>query len=156
MRRALHRCLACVFVISLSSLASVVSDLDTGKRAYEQGDYKTALGIVAPLAGQGSADAQVLLATMYFKGHGVQKDLAEALKWYKAAANQDNAEGQFYVGSIYLMGIGVSRDPVEGLKWLERSANQGQSDSQVLLGMVYLTGNGAARPPHVTERQTAP
>jgi uncharacterized protein len=118
------------------------SNLEAGKRAYQQGDYGTALKQLTPLAQKGNAEAQVVLGTMYLKGQGVAKDPSQALKWYTSSAEQGNSEGQFYLGSMYLMGAGVTHDAARGLKWLGLSANQGNSDSQVLLGLVYLQGNG--------------
>jgi len=118
------------------------SNLEAGKRAYQQGDYGDALKQLTPLAQKGNAEAQVVLGTMYLKGQGVAKDPSQALKWYTSSAEQGNADGQFYIGSMYLMGAGVAHDAGQGLKWLGLSANQGNSDSQVLLGLVYLQGNG--------------
>jgi TPR repeat protein len=120
----------------------VNAKLDSGKRAYQQGDYAAALKELTPLAQQGSSEAQVVLGTMYLKGQGVAKDPNQALKWYTSSAELGNAVGQFYMGSMYLMGAGVPHDAAQGLKWLGISANQGNSDSQVLLGLVYLQGNG--------------
>ena len=45
-------------------------------------------------AEQGDADAQVNLGFMYKSGHGVPRDAAEAVQWFRRAANQGNAEAQ--------------------------------------------------------------
>ena len=39
-------------------------------------------------AKQGDAQAQALLGVMYYEGHGVRQDDAEAVRWYRQAAAQ--------------------------------------------------------------------
>lgn len=118
------------------------SDLESGKRAYAQGDFVTALQSLAPLAQQGNAEAEVILGIMNLRGQGVGKDAERALKWFTSAAAQENAEAQFYVGSMYFMGAGVRHDSVRGLKLLELAADQGNADAQVFLGLIYFQGGG--------------
>jgi len=118
-------------------VATVGGHLEAGKRAWDQGDYATALKELTPLAEQGNADAQVLLGLMYFRGQGVSKDPSLALKWYKAAADQGNADGQAHLGSMYLMGMGVKKDTSQALKLWKLSANQGNPGAQVNLGLAY-------------------
>jgi TPR repeat protein len=126
-----------ILALSLTSVATARADLEAGKRAWDQGDYATALKELTPLAEQGNADAQVLLGLMYFRGQGVSKDPSLALKWYKAAADQGNADGQAHLGSMYLMGMGVKRNASQALKLWKLSANQGNLGAQVNLGLAY-------------------
>jgi uncharacterized protein len=44
---------------------------------------------------------------MYANGRGVQKDYAEALKWYRLAADQGLASAQHNLGFMYANGWGV-------------------------------------------------
>ena len=62
--------------------------------AYERGDYDKAFKLSRPLAEQGDAEAQYMLADMYDEGHGVPQDDAEAIKWYLKAAEQGHADAQ--------------------------------------------------------------
>src|SRR5690348_3234600 len=48
----------------LTTIAKASADLATGKRAYEQGDYDTALKCLRPLADTGNPDAQDLIGEM--------------------------------------------------------------------------------------------
>ena len=59
--------------------------------AYQKGDHAVALRLVRPMAEQGDSRAQSLLGLIYFKGHGVQPDEVEAMKWYRRAADQGDA-----------------------------------------------------------------
>jgi hypothetical protein len=63
-------------------------------------------------AGQGHADAQNLLGTMYKKGQGVAIDYKEAVKWYQLAANQGLEEAK------------------KSLQHLERRINRTQNKKQ--------------------------
>ena len=45
-----------------------------GEKAYEAGDFKTAIRRLTPLANGGFAEAQYALGRMYARGEGVPKD----------------------------------------------------------------------------------
>ena len=81
-----------------------------GLKAYESGDYATALKEWKPLAEQGEADARHNLGLMYFNGFGVVQDYKAALKWFKLAAEQGYALAQSNQGWMYEKGLGVSQD----------------------------------------------
>ena len=50
---------------------------------------------------------------------GVEKDLVEAAKWYRAAAEQGSAEAQSALGACYAFGDGVEKDPKSNSKFLQ-------------------------------------
>jgi TPR repeat protein len=133
MRIARNRLLRCALAFSLISVIPALADLEAGKRAYEQRDYRTALKELKPLAEQGNPEAQALLGLMYSLGRGVPFDVDQAMKWFKAAADQGNAEGQCRLGSLYLR-----TDTAQGLRLLKFSANQGFADAYLLLGLAYM------------------
>jgi TPR repeat protein len=51
---------------------------------------------------------------MYDNGLGVDRDYAEAMKWYQKAADQGNAIAEGDVGFMYDNGQGVQQDYAEG------------------------------------------
>ena len=61
-----------------------------GRYGGHKQDYKKAVEWWLLAAEQGNADAQYGLGCCYEEGHGVDKDLNEALKWYRKAAKQRN------------------------------------------------------------------
>lgn len=63
-------------------------------KAYENGDYKTALENYKALAAKGDADASLILGTMYEQGQGTEKDPALAQAWYKQAAEAGDDRGK--------------------------------------------------------------
>ena len=82
-----------IFFFLLIVMLSPISwgaDFDKGFSAYQKGDYATALPEWTPLAEQGYATAQHNLGVMYANGEGVEKNLTEAMKWYRKAAEQGN------------------------------------------------------------------
>ena len=93
-------------------------------------------------AESGDAKAQFVLGVMYQNGHGVAKDSAEAVKWYRLAADQGLADAQFVLGVMYHTGQGVPQDYAEAMKWYRLAADQGHPDAQFALGMMYYNGEG--------------
>ena len=120
-------------------------ELDEGLKAYNAGDYETALKVFKPLAEQGIARAQFILGLMVDRGKGVSKDRREAAKWYELAAEQGFADGQFNLGSMYENGKGVRQDYGEAAKWYQLAAEQGSVYSQVSLGYLYSFGEGVRK-----------
>lgn len=81
----------------------------------------------------------------YYDGHGVPKDHAESLKWYRMAAEQGDASAQYSVGRMYAHGEGVNKDNSEAVKWWIKAANQGYDFAQNDLGAAYESGDGVAQ-----------
>ncbi len=95
-----------------------------GSRAYQRGDYATAIRKWKPLAEQGHADAQFGLGFMYYIGDrrsidpdAIPLDDAEVANWFRLAAEQGHADAQAYLGLMYASGEGVPQDDVQAYKW---------------------------------------
>ena len=93
-------------------------------------------------AEQGDAEAQLCLGACYYAGKGVEKNLAEAVKWLRKAAEQGHAMAQYRLGDCYEFGESVARDIAEAIKWYRRSAEQGHAEAQCMLGCHYADGDG--------------
>jgi len=119
--------------------------LNKGMKAYESGDYATALKEWKPLVEQGNAAAQNNLGVMYDNGFGVTQDYKAAFKWYKLAAEQGYATAQLNLGSMYYNGQGVTQDYKAAFKWFKLSAEQGDAEAQNRLGWMYENGLGVAQ-----------
>ena len=102
-----------------------VADFAAGLKAYDTGDFATAMREWRPLAEQGYAIAQFNLGAMYDNGKGVPEDDAEAVKWYRLAAKQGNAKAQLNLGVMYDNGEGVPEDDVQAYAWWNLAAAQG-------------------------------
>jgi len=93
-------------------------------------------------AEQGDADAQILLALVYYHGRGVETDREEGLRWARLAAEQGNARGQGLLAAAYHSGIGVEQDYIEAARWARLAAEQNNNTGQVVLGTLYMNGHG--------------
>ncbi|HUA98915.1 MAG TPA: tetratricopeptide repeat protein [Terracidiphilus sp.] len=111
-------------------------------RAYQSGKYDTALADLLPLAKNGHAESQMLLAHMYRNGEGATVSFEEAAHWTRLAAEQGDAEAQFNLGVIYDDGIGVSEDIGEALCWYRRAAQFGFPNAQINLASCFHNGRG--------------
>jgi TPR repeat protein len=94
---------------------------------------------------KGNARSQYGLGRIYYKGQGVVKDYAEAVKWYELAAQQGYAPAQSNLGALYANGQGVEQDYAEAVKWYRLAAQQGDVSGQSNLGAMYAEGKGVAQ-----------
>lgn len=62
---------------------------------------------------------------MLWKGEGVDKNLAEAAKWYRKVAEQGDANAQRNLGLYYIQ---EKRDNVRGYAWILLSVKNGLED----------------------------
>lgn len=73
----------------------------------------------------GEAWAQSDLGTLYEQGFVLDKDEAEAVRWYRRAATQGYAGAQTNLGVMYAQGRGVEQSREQAVLWLRRAAEQG-------------------------------
>lgn len=129
-----------VALLLVLALLPVRADFKTGLKAYEQGDFATALKEWLPLAEKGDAHAQYNVALIYARGQGVPQDYKQAAEWYRKAAEQGVAAAQYNLGVMYSNGQGVPQDPQEARKWFLKAAEQGVALAQTSLGNIYESG----------------
>jgi len=98
--------------------------LNTGYRDYIDGDYVKSMGILRPLCTQKEVanrigpSACTLMAIMYDKGLGIERNAVEATKYYHLACNRKQYhDSRFYVAGacmrlseMYIAGDGVGQD----------------------------------------------
>jgi len=60
----------------------------------------------------------------------VEKDLAQAAKWFGLAAEQGDADAQGSLGLLYAEEQGVERNLAEAEKWLSKAAAQGNETAR--------------------------
>jgi len=114
-------------------------------KAYNSGDFATALRIYRPLADNGQVLAEYIIGLMYANGQGVPENYGEAVKWLQKAAEQGEAKAQFSVGVIYFKGLGMPKNPAEASKWYRRAADQGNATALYNLGAMYAKGENVAQ-----------
>ncbi len=89
--------------------------------------------------------AQYTLGAFYFVGQGVERDYAEAVKWYRRAADQNLVSAQISLGYCYEHGQGVDQDVTEAVKWFRKAAEQNSAGAQYALGKHYAEGTGVEK-----------
>ena len=98
------------------------------------------------LAADEDISAQLALGDRYYYGKGgVQRDRAQAFKWYEMAALQGNAPAQFSVGHMYRAGAGVKMNMQKAVEWFEKAADQGDTESQFMAAEMYGLGTEIPR-----------
>jgi uncharacterized protein len=105
---------------------------------YAQGDYGRALELLAPLAEQGNAVAQLTLGTIFSRGEVNSPDHVAALRWFTKAAENGQVEAQFELGRIYRDGLGTRVDGKLAAYWFERAAEKDAPHAINALGELYL------------------
>lgn len=119
--------IAGIFALVLMVMPAQAQDFNEGVRAYNRGDYETALSAFRPLAEQGHASAQYNLGVMYRNGKGVAQDYREAVRWYRLAAEQGDASAQYNLGVMYANGEGMAQDYITAHVWLNIAAANGNT-----------------------------
>lgn len=67
---------------------ATASELEQGKRLFQDGYYKRALRVLLPLAAEGSMEAQYAVGYMYYYGLGSPQDTESGYFWIKRSADQ--------------------------------------------------------------------
>jgi TPR repeat protein len=130
-------------VLSIVLLAAPAwADFNAGEKAYQSGDYSTALREWQPLAEQGQAGSQYQLGLLYANGKGVARDDAKARLWYEKAAIQGHTEAQVNLGVMLMYARGGQQDYKMAVYYLRLAANQGHDVAQRRLGELYQRGEG--------------
>lgn len=119
------------------------ADFAQGVKAYEAGDHKAAFEAWLPLAENGDVAAMRNIGHLYRWGQGVEKDVRQAMQWYRKAAEKGFSRAQANLASIYLQGDeGVPVDYAEAYKWFAAAAVQNLAVAQYNLGLMYELGLG--------------
>src|SRR5580704_5575100 len=93
-------------------------------------------------ANSGDAAAQFKLGYAYHFGLAVDKNVYQAIQWYRKAANYGDPAAQTNLGYIYETGPEAVKDLQEAVKWYMRAAVSGRPEAALNLGLSYLYGKG--------------
>lgn len=136
-------------VLAVAALMAVAApsfaDGKAGLKAYEQGDFATALREFMPLAEAGQASAQAAVGQMYLNGEGVPQDAAQAAIWLEKAAEGGNARARYQIGNMYAAGMGVPADDMKASYYLIKAANQNMAVAQLAMAQRFYHGQGVPK-----------
>lgn len=126
--------------------AAAKADFGDGVRAYEAGDHKAAYEAWLPLANRGDVAAMRNIGHLYRWGQGVEKDINQAIHWYRMAAEKGFSRAQANLAAIYLQGDeGTPVNYEEAHKWFAAAAVQNLAVAQYNLGLMYELGLGVEK-----------
>lgn len=139
-----------LLTLIFQSCSSLLSVNESHK---EENEVLLLLGDVKKLssnARKGDISAQFNLGLCYYNGKDVEKDLNQAVYWFRKAAEQGNASAQSKLGMCYFKGEGVTKNSNLALYWFRMAAeqgksNQGDASAQCGLGDCYYYGEGVSR-----------
>jgi TPR repeat protein len=111
----------------IASLPMVMlgADLEAGRQAFRNKEFKKAFSEFLPLAQKGDRVSQFYLGVLYNHGTGVEQNWAKAVQYYRLSADQGYAKAQCNLGTMLGQGAGAPKDPVEAHMWFYLAA---QSD----------------------------
>ena len=89
-------------------------------------------------ASRGHAQATAMLGEFYYHGYGVEKNSANALRYYLVAAKRGITSAQYKAGLVYLIDSEY-KNTDKAIKFLHKAATKKYKDASYLLGRVYLT-----------------
>jgi TPR repeat protein len=145
MSRVLSLAIAALISAVAPAIGPVMADGTAGLKAYQQGDFATALAEFMPLAEAGQASAQAAVGQMYLNGEGVPQDPAQAAIWLEKAAEGGNARARYQIGNMYAAGMGVPVDDMKASYYLIKAANQNMAVAQLAMAQRFYHGQGVPK-----------
>ena len=100
------------------------------------------------LAQRGNPQAQYNLARMYEYGNGVEKDLDQAILWYRKAATQDYTPAKHHLTFLNIQQNGFHEQHKAWVAQLKKESSEGEGESIFLLGQLYAMGLGVDKDLH--------
>ena len=91
-----------------------MSNLEKGLQAFEDKNYGETLTLLKPIAEKGHSEAQCIIGNLYHLGLGVERNIQEAIKWYRKSAQQGYSIAENNLNTIYVMGEeGIKTNQIE-------------------------------------------
>ncbi len=103
-------------------------------------DLKKSYELTKLAVDQGNASAMTDMGSLYMRGMGVEKDYAEALKWFLKGTEGGDRKAPRYVGVSYENGYGTAVDYKKAEQYYRKSADTEDITGQCLLGSLYERG----------------
>ncbi len=93
-----------------------------------------ARGVLEKAAGEGNAEAQLILGRHLLNGWVLEPDAAKGIALLSQAAGAGLDAAQLELGQAYLAGTSVAADPAKAQSLLEQAVEQGNTDAMRVLG----------------------
>jgi TPR repeat protein len=133
-------------VIFLSALTVGCSETEENRLARNHSRQAEYLKGFLVDANKGDPEAQTNVGDYYHNSWGLHnRDLVEAVRWYRLAAVKGFAPAQHALGLCYEEGKGVPVDYIEATSWYRKAAYQGYARAQRRLYNCYSRGLGVEK-----------
>ena len=121
------------------------SNLELGLGKFHDKEYDKAFTYFQEAVKQGNAEAEYMIATMYDKGYGVERNFKKSFQFYKSSGEKGFAESQYNTGVAYEFGEGVKRDHKNAVYWYKKAVSQQHKLAEFNLGVMYRMGKGGLK-----------
>ncbi len=111
-----------------------------GLAALRKGDYANSVRYFTQGANAKDPNAALALASLFDEGKGVEKNEAEAFRYYKIAADAGSAVGAHNTGLMMATGRGTEMQPFLSGEYLKKAASRNIPEAQKALGFIYARG----------------
>lgn len=138
--------------------AEAVAIFKDGERLFNAGDMTGAVRAFARCAAMGDASCQLQLGWHYEEGKGIERSLAQSVRWYRAAAEQNHPRAEENLGNMFQLGRGVAKNCKTAVEWYARGALQNDHGNLYSLARMYQFGFGVKEDrakAHALYRQSA-
>lgn len=129
-----------LIVIASLQISACGKDTDP-KKAFEKGDYSTAIKLWTPMAENNDTEAQNYLGILYSLGLGVERDYKKSLEWYERAAKGGHPDAQRNYGDMINFGRGTQKNNYEAYKWYFAASQQGNEKALRQIEVIAASGN---------------
>ena len=120
------------------------SQLNMGRKSL-QDQLTERIDTIRNRAEQDKTEFVYLYGLCYENGWGVEKNVAQAYKWYSKAAEKEFPAACNALGNFYRMGNGVKVDLNKAFEWYKKGANGKDDQAMLNLGNCYFYGMGTAK-----------
>ena len=110
----------------------------------EESDPVAVFNQMKERAAKGDAEAMYQVGVAYHFGRGVEKNMNEAIDWYKKGAHKGNVKAMATYGALISRGFALGSDK-DAFKWIEKAAKKDYDFAQYNLGYCYKSGLGVER-----------
>jgi len=124
------------------------ADIQSAVDAYKAKDFSAAFEKALPLAEQGNARAQNLLANIYILGtKDIPKDYEKSWEWNEKAVSQGYAGAMNTRGYLHELGYGVEKDDkkAEAFEWYLKAAELNLPVAMSNVATMYMKGHGVEK-----------
>lgn len=128
------------FTIGILMTLTANGSTDEGIRAYNEGNYAAALKEFSAAAERDDPVGKHLLASLYYQGQGVNRDLKKAVQLFVEAAKENYLPSLANLALMYSTGDGVPIDMKLALEYGRKAAEAGDGQSQFNLAQAYRKG----------------